>query len=719
MLATVDAGAARGSSRCWTASTAPPRRPSSPSATRTSTWPGCGRCRDRAQDGAAPSPTQLALMEEYPEYKFLQSQPHLFWMLQRALPRRCTRRSRRRSRPGRSSPRAACGSRPTPTSPAARPDPPVPARQALLPRGVRRRAASCCGCRTSSATPARCRRSCAAAASSTSPRRRSSGPTTAATPSPTTPSRGRASTAREVLAHIFNDYNSQTDPNDADASAGSERVQKDGISTILLAFGYGDGGGGPTRDHLEFLRRATRPGRAAARCRWPRPSSSSRIRSAAACPTERYVGELYFQAHRGTYTSQAKTKRGNRKASSRCARRSCGARPRGVGAARVVPIRRRALDEAWRTVLLQPVPRHPARLVHPPRVRGGRGELRARRSRLAERWPRAARAGGLHARRSSAVTVFNSLSWPRHGAGHRCPAGATAADRRGGPARCRCRSSATAGLGRGDRAAVRVDDVARRRRGRDGDQRGRRGTATARSAQSLENELPARRVQRPGRDHEHLRQGGGPRAGGRAVQQLPDVQGRARLVDAWDIDSMYRAAAGRAAGRPATIEVVGGRAAGRPRCASRASCTTPTMTQEISLRRGSRRVDFATTVDWRRATSCSRWPSRSTSTPTKAIHEIQFGHIRRPNHTLAPVRRRPLRGVQPQVDGAGRGEPGLRGAQRLQVRRERAGQHHQPDAAQVGAGARHDRRPRASRASPTLLRLERQLRRERRGARGL
>ena len=25
------------------------------------------------------------------------------------------------------------------------------------------------------------------------------------------------------------------------------------------------------------------------------------------------MGELYFQAHRGTYTSQAKTKRGNRK----------------------------------------------------------------------------------------------------------------------------------------------------------------------------------------------------------------------------------------------------------------------------------------------------------------------------------------------------------------------------------------------------------------------
>ena len=30
-------------------------------------------------------------------------------------------------------------------------------------------------------------------------------------------------------------------------------------------------------------------------------------------PRDRYTGELYYQAHRGTYTSQAKTKQGNRR----------------------------------------------------------------------------------------------------------------------------------------------------------------------------------------------------------------------------------------------------------------------------------------------------------------------------------------------------------------------------------------------------------------------
>ena len=34
-------------------------------------------------------------------------------------------------------------------------------------------------------------------------------------------------------------------------------------------------------------------------------------------PKFTYVGELYFPAHRGTYTTQAKTKKGNRQSESR------------------------------------------------------------------------------------------------------------------------------------------------------------------------------------------------------------------------------------------------------------------------------------------------------------------------------------------------------------------------------------------------------------------
>lgn len=89
----------------------------------------------------------------------------------------------------------------------------------------------------------------------------------------------------------------------------------------LLVFGKGDGGGGPTRDHIEKLRR----------CRGlsdkvgllPRVKMGEsvddffeRLEKKAADGTVDFVtwyGELYFELHRGTYTTQANNKRNNRK----------------------------------------------------------------------------------------------------------------------------------------------------------------------------------------------------------------------------------------------------------------------------------------------------------------------------------------------------------------------------------------------------------------------
>ncbi|MBA2475804.1 MAG: alpha-mannosidase, partial [Actinobacteria bacterium] len=78
--------------------------------------------------------------------------------------------------------------------------------------------------------------------------------------------------------------------------------------TSLLVYGYGDGGGGPTRSMLETLRRT--------RDLQGLPRTASRtsdefFQALEAEPGERpvVVGELYFEYHRGTYTSQAETKR--------------------------------------------------------------------------------------------------------------------------------------------------------------------------------------------------------------------------------------------------------------------------------------------------------------------------------------------------------------------------------------------------------------------------
>ena len=90
--------------------------------------------------------------------------------------------------------------------------------------------------------------------------------------------------------------------------------------TSLLVFGKGDGGGGPTWEHLEKLRRCR--GLSDTTGLLPRVHMGDsvedffdRLEDKAQC-TEyvTWCGELYFEKHRGTYTSQANNKRNNRKA---------------------------------------------------------------------------------------------------------------------------------------------------------------------------------------------------------------------------------------------------------------------------------------------------------------------------------------------------------------------------------------------------------------------
>ena len=85
-----------------------------------------------------------------------------------------------------------------------------------------------------------------------------------------------------------------------------------GISSLIFCFGHGDGGGGPVRDHVESASRlADLEG--CPKVRLAGPIEFFKDLEKRGVPAARYVGELYFQAHRGTYTSQANTKRGNRK----------------------------------------------------------------------------------------------------------------------------------------------------------------------------------------------------------------------------------------------------------------------------------------------------------------------------------------------------------------------------------------------------------------------
>jgi len=93
----------------------------------------------------------------------------------------------------------------------------------------------------------------------------------------------------------------------------TQSQHKEVEADFLTAFGYGDGGGGPTREMLENIREMadfpalprTRHGRAVDFFQ------SLEAKSAPELPT--WNGELYLELHRGTYTTQARNKRANRK----------------------------------------------------------------------------------------------------------------------------------------------------------------------------------------------------------------------------------------------------------------------------------------------------------------------------------------------------------------------------------------------------------------------
>ena len=88
---------------------------------------------------------------------------------------------------------------------------------------------------------------------------------------------------------------------------------KSSSSRSLYLFGWGDGGGGPEPDMIEAARRIGNL-EGAPRVELGRAIEFFSKASGEAHDLTTWVGELYFELHRGTYTSQSRTKRLNRRA---------------------------------------------------------------------------------------------------------------------------------------------------------------------------------------------------------------------------------------------------------------------------------------------------------------------------------------------------------------------------------------------------------------------
>jgi alpha-mannosidase len=151
----------------------------------------------------------------------------------------------------------------------------------------------------------------------------------------------------EVLVHFppADNYNAMADVADLLKTAREYR-NLEHSHTSLLVYGHGDGGGGPTRTMLENLRRA-RDLQGLPRTRTA--TSDEFFEALEAEDVERpvVVGELYFEYHRGTYTSQAFVKRGNR-------RSEIGLHDAEfLAVARGGEYPRAELDRLWKLLLLQ------------------------------------------------------------------------------------------------------------------------------------------------------------------------------------------------------------------------------------------------------------------------------------------------------------------------------------------------------------------------------
>ncbi|MGX1880464.1 alpha-mannosidase [Streptomyces sp. NPDC055287] len=99
------------------------------------------------------------------------------------------------------------------------------------------------------------------------------------------------------------------------AHAARNYREKGRASRSLVPFGWGDGGGGPTREMLARAERL-RDLEGSPRVTVEKPSAFFAKAEAEYPDAPVWAGELYLELHRGTYTSQAKTKQGNRHSES-------------------------------------------------------------------------------------------------------------------------------------------------------------------------------------------------------------------------------------------------------------------------------------------------------------------------------------------------------------------------------------------------------------------
>ena len=144
-------------------------------------------------------------------------------------------------------------------------------------------------------------------------------------------------------------YNSEVAAEDL-ARAARQHAERGLSDRSLLPFGYGDGGGGPTREMIATARRLGDL-EGSPRVSLQRPDEFFDAARADVAEPPVWSGEMYLEFHRGTYTSQARTKLGNRRSEHLLREAELWAATAAVRTGAEYPAER--LAGIWQTVLLQ------------------------------------------------------------------------------------------------------------------------------------------------------------------------------------------------------------------------------------------------------------------------------------------------------------------------------------------------------------------------------
>ena len=420
----------------------------------------------------------------------------------------------------------------------------------------------------------------------------------------------------EIDTFLPTSYTYKTDPREI-CETWKKRVQKRGLSAFLFPFGYGDGGGGPARDHIEYLRREENL-EGMPRVRTESPLTFFEDMEKAGGPQHTYVGELYFSAHRGVFTSQAAIKRGNRKAEIALREAELWGALAGLcGAA--YPLQR--MDAAWKKLLLNQfhdiLPGSSIARVYED-TRRDHAWILSEAGAVKNDALRALAQG-------EGVTVFNSLSFARTGLvplPESYKNGAVTAS--GAEVPVQRTEEGTLGLVTVPACgAVSLTPKAA----------AFQSAVSARETESgviLENAALRAVISSRGEVISFIDKATGREFAAGPMNRLLLFKDIPRMYDAWDIDSNY-VLQPVALDEPVRITIP---EADGLRAVVRVSrrLQNSDFEQDIVLRAGSRRLDFVTHVDWHELHRLLKVEFPVNVQAAEGINEIQFGYMKRPTH---------------------------------------------------------------------------------------